>query len=114
MAEMSSLTKLGTGESPCAPPQVAGGRYDLRTSFSSQRLDIGTFGDHGANPGPHEKPAHLSMRLIRVHRFIKKVQDFGIDNFRFFDRHRMRCAGNDRFATAWNGFGELIGVLALN
>src|SRR5580700_3666022 len=28
MAEMSSLTKLGTGEDACASPQTAGGRYE--------------------------------------------------------------------------------------
>jgi hypothetical protein len=63
--------------------------------------------------GQHHQLSYLPDTTL-VNRCIKKVQNFGIDDFGFFDWHRMRCAGNDRFVTAWNGFGELIRVLALN
>ena len=60
------------------------------------------------------KIAGLPMTQRLVNRFIKKVQDFGVDSVGFFNWHRMICAWNDGFVASWNGLGQLVRVLALN
>src|SRR5271156_3475907 len=52
----------------------------------------------------------MTQRL--VNRFIKKVQNLGVDDVGFFNWRRMGCASDDGFLTAWNGFGQLVRVLA--
>src|SRR3954451_23797880 len=45
---------------------------------------------------------------------IEKIQNFEVDTVVVFNWQQMGCAGDDGFATAWNGFGQLVCVLALN
>src|SRR5271168_3050179 len=54
----------------------------------------------------------MTQRLVS--RFIKKAQNLSIDNVGFLNWHGMGSAGDDGLVTAWNGFGQLVRVLALN
>ena len=64
--------------------------------------------------GRIESICELPMTHRLVNRLMKKVQDLDIDNVGFFNWHRMGCARDNGFVTAWNGFGQLVRVLALN
>jgi hypothetical protein len=96
-----------------SPSEAEGAEVSSRQKFRCS----GTCDMRESTQGDFRKHQFRASKVYEtglIRRSIKKVQDFQIDNFGFFDWHRMRSAGNDRFVTAWNGFGELIRVLALN